>query len=121
MLLASLGCPDAETRRAFFFERLLPAIKDDIEPITIMDPACGSGIMLLAAAGQFPPWAFHYGLVRLYGQDIDYTCVQMCRINLRLYGLGAMLVVGDTLVEERPGTPETEDMVAREVGQLGLF
>ena len=84
----------------------------DIEPITICDPACGSGIMLLAAAGQFPPWAFHYGLVRLYGQDIDFTCVQMCRINLRLYGLGAMLVVGDALVEPRG------DMTVEPLGEM---
>lgn len=59
----------------------------DVRPITIMDPACGSGIMLLASAVAFPRWAVDCGLVQFFGQDIDATCAAMARINSMLYGL----------------------------------
>lgn len=60
---------------------------EDVRPITICDPACGSGIMLLASAVLFPQWAVDCGLVQFFGQDIDATCVRMARINSMLYGL----------------------------------
>ena len=49
--------------------------------ITVLDAACGSGVMLCAA------WevAFNRGyddLIALYGQDIDPYCVVMTKINL---------------------------------------
>ena len=70
-----------------FFDRLLPTLKPYFEPYTICDPCIGSGILLLAAASQFPDWAIHWGWVQFYGMDIDPTCVQMARINFKLYGL----------------------------------
>ena len=65
------------------------ALEDREEPLTICDPCCGSGVMLLASAAQFPDAAVRSGQVRFYGQDIDHRCVTMARINLRLYGLNA--------------------------------
>lgn len=75
------------TEAGGFFRAVLPALLPHAEPITILDPCVGSGVMLLAAAAQFPAWAVHSGLVQFYGQDIDWTCVQMCKINALLYGL----------------------------------
>ncbi len=57
------------------------------EPLRISDPACGSGVMLLAAAACLPREAVQRGLVRFYGQDIDQTCVKLAQINTMLYGL----------------------------------
>lgn len=57
------------------------------EPIKVSDCCCGSGVMLLAAAAQYPPWAVGMGLVQFYGQDLDATCVLMCKINCMIYGL----------------------------------
>lgn len=62
-------------------------VPDDFRAVTVYDPCCGSGVMLLAAASVLPTWAVRAGLVRFYGQDIDVTCVKMCRINCMLYGL----------------------------------
>ena len=70
-----------ETER-FFFERLLPYAVDKTEPFTVADVCCGSGVMLLAAARQFPRWAIDSGLVQFYGVDIDPLCVEMCRLNI---------------------------------------
>jgi hypothetical protein len=75
-----------ETER-FFFERLLPYAVGKAEPIRVLDPCCGSDVMLLAAAKQFPRWAIARGLVQLYGVDIDPLCVEMGRLNMRLYAI----------------------------------
>ncbi len=57
------------------------------QPMTICDPACGSGIMLLTAAAILPRQMIDEGRVAFYGCDIDSTCVQMAKLNMWLYGL----------------------------------
>ena len=64
-----------------------PVVALHIDPITVNDPACGSGVMLLATAASVPAWATRWMFVRFSGQDIDRTCVKLARINLMLYGL----------------------------------
>lgn len=78
------GSPEFQ---AFFHRHLLPAIAAEMEPITVYDPTIGSGVMLMAYASMVPRWANDWGMVRYYGQDIDETCVRMCRINMMLHGL----------------------------------
>jgi len=58
-----------------------------LKPISICDPAVGSGRLLLAAAEQIPRWQIDFGLVQFYGQDIDLDCVNMAKVNCMLYGL----------------------------------
>ena len=60
--------------------------------VSVCDPACGSGVMLLAFASVVHAALGRAGLSRLelYGQDIDIRCVNMCRIQLRLNGLDAI-------------------------------
>lgn len=52
------------------------------EPLRILDPACGSGRMLLAAHR-----IKRAGTSEYYGIDIDRTCVQMTALNLFLHGM----------------------------------
>ena len=71
-----------------FFERnILPFILPHIDPITVNDPACGSGAMLLAVAETAPDWAVKWNIVQFFGQDNDRTCVQMAKVNCILYGM----------------------------------
>lgn len=68
-------------------EDIVPLCSEHIRPLTVNDPACGSGVMFLAAAECFEPWVHKWGLVQFYGQDIDQTCVKMARLNMMIYGL----------------------------------
>lgn len=91
----SLGCLAAEAMGAdeqgleLALTKLLPLVKSSPawEPIRICDPCVGSGVMLLAAAKSIPRYAIDLGLVQFYGVDISPLCVEMCRLNMRLYGL----------------------------------
>ena len=89
---------------------VLPLIKDHYEPITICDPACGSGNLLIAASGSFPRFAVRLGLVQFYGNDIAHVCVQMAHLNEMAYGLngyGAAAVWADLVTEGAEGTALT--------------
>lgn len=111
----------------WFFNYLLPAAIPYYKPITVSDPAVGSGVMLLASASCFPTWAVQLGLVQFYGQDVDGTCVRMCHINEMLYGLNgwglryalaAYGVSDETLMGMEQGALLVEDAVR---GTNGTF
>jgi hypothetical protein len=71
----------------YFLTAVLPLLMDHYEPVSIVEPCVGSGVMLLAAASALPTWMVQLGLVTFTGTDVDMTCVRMARINCRLYGL----------------------------------
>ena len=87
VLITGQLCHDPQEAADWFFNRVLPAAAPFVDPITVSDCCCGSGVMLLAAASCTPRWALDYGLVQFYGTDIDVTCVKMATVNLMLYGL----------------------------------
>ena len=60
----------------------------------VIDPCCGSGRLLLAAADVNPHATF-------FGQDIDLRCVRMTAINLALRNLYGQVVLGDSLRNEQ--------------------
>lgn len=66
---------------------LVPLCVEFVQPVTICDPCCGSGVMFLAAAETFDRWMLDWGLVQFYGMDIDRTCVMMAKVNMMLYGI----------------------------------
>ncbi|MEI7772857.1 MAG: N-6 DNA methylase, partial [Chloroflexales bacterium] len=76
----------------YFHRWVLPAAMPFFEPITVMDPACGSGVMLLASAATVPHWARRYGFVQFFGQDIMHIAVQMAKAQVRAYGLNGFEV-----------------------------
>ncbi len=92
MLIAGIGIDDPAQAEAWFFGKIVPAVAADIDPVTICDPACGSGVMLLAAASSVPRWMLDWNFVRFYGMDIDQTCVNMARVNILLHGLNGFSI-----------------------------
>jgi hypothetical protein len=71
----------------WFLTRVIPAAIEHYQPVTVNDPAVGSGILLLAHASTLPAWMVQMGLVQYSGCDVDSLCVRMARVNFKLYGL----------------------------------
>lgn len=63
------------------------------EPITIADPACGSGRFFIAAMPLAPNATF-------YGTDRDLTCVNMTALNMLTRNANAYVIHGNTLSME---------------------
>lgn len=71
------------------------SIKAAGKPITLNEPACGSGGMVLAAAELFAPDSVD--LLRVTAQDINPVATDMAYINLTLWGIPARIMLGDTI------------------------
>lgn len=72
------------------------------KPITVGEPACGSGGMVLALAKQFSPEVLegdksYVDLLRVTMQDISPTSADMAYVNTSLWGIPAKIILGDTL------------------------
>jgi len=78
-------------RMTFDREEFLRLVKER-GSVSVCDPACGSGVMLLAFGKVVHDALGRDGTngLRLYGTDIDSRCVAMCRIQLRMNGLDGM-------------------------------
>lgn len=109
-----------------FSEEALRAKADSGEKLTVCDPACGSGAMLLAMGGVITnrmgrEWLRH---VEFYGMDIDERCCLMARIQIRLNGMdsigrcAAMLGAMDDVAPVVLDDPVCECDTVAEVGEL---
>ena len=73
-------------------------------PVTVNDPACGSGGMFLRFAKQLAPTAerkeSHVDLMRATCQDVSPTACDMAYVNTTLWGIPAHIIQGNTLTME---------------------
>ena len=70
--------------------------------ISVSDPACGAGALLIAFANSARAHGVNYHEKVLFvAQDIDATAAKMCYIQLTLLGCSACIIIGDSLV--KPG------------------
>ncbi len=74
-------------------------------PCIVYEPACGSGVMMLAAASVvdgIAPQALRDGSLRFVLADLDATCVALASLNAVLHGLAINTVVlhGNSLSTE---------------------
>ncbi|GEM_PF-5947805 len=117
LLMASIclqGEEDSAIVQDYFLQKVLPAALPYYEPVTVCDPALGSGRMLIAMAAECDRWAVENGLIEFSGQDIDERCVQMAKINFVLHGMvswsssttGSKLIkANNALSSQTPGLP----------------
>ena len=76
--------------------------------VTINDPACGGGVMLVAACAHMKELGYNINRqVCIYAQDIDSKCANMTYIQLALLGVPAVVVTGNTLPMEARRTVVT--------------
>lgn len=79
---------------------LQPGIKPG-KVTTILDPCCGSGVMLISAANEVKRQdEKNIEHVLLIGQDIDSLCAHITFIQLSLLGVPAIVKCGDSLIDE---------------------
>lgn len=69
--------------------------------ITVSEPCCGSGAMILGFAKAVKECGYNYckELV-VTATDIDLKCVYMCYIQLALYGIPAVVIHGNSITNE---------------------
>lgn len=74
--------------------------------ISVNDPACGAGSMIIAFANVCTKHGVDYRQSVLFaGQDIDETAALMCYIQMGLLNCAGYVAVGNSLTEPVGGTP----------------
>ena len=87
--------------------RLIGIHKDNRPQISIYDPTCGSGSLLLRAAAEYTK---HRDGVSIFGQELDGATRGMAVMNIYLHGYDdAELEVGDTI--EKPFFKSTSNQL----------
>ena len=72
----------------------------DNKKIKINEPTCGSGSMIIAAAQVLKERGENYQRkLDVVCQDLDWTAVYMCYVQLSLFGIRAAVAQGNTLTE----------------------
>lgn len=70
---------------------------DDQGFVSVSDPACGAGALLVAFANECRKYDINYQTSVLFvGQDIDYIVGMMCYIQLSLLGCAGYVFIGNT-------------------------
>jgi hypothetical protein len=67
------------------------------DPVTVQEPACGSGQLILCLVEWMHENNLNGTRIQLEAWDISPAAVDMCLINLTLYGVPARVVHGNTL------------------------
>lgn len=82
-------------------EELNPATMPGRDFVSVSDPCCGAGGMLVAGAELLAQRGVDVGKhVFMHAQDIDQIAAEMCYIQLSIRGIPAEVVVGNSLNRE---------------------
>lgn len=74
----------------------------DEETIFMNEPAAGAGGMIIAAAETLKEAGKDYHKkLKVIAQDLEWSALYMCYIQLSLYGIDAKVIQGDTLENKR--------------------
>lgn len=64
----------------------------------VLDPCCGSGVLLIEAIKTMDCQTINEA--KIFGQDIDLTCVKMCALNLLFFNVNGFVIWGNSLTYE---------------------
>ena len=96
--------------------------KGKLDKITISEPACGGGAMILAAAKVLYESGINYQTaMEVVAQDIDWKGVYMCYVQLSLLGISAICVQGSTLEEPYDPARTERSHILRTPRKAGLL
>ena len=85
--------------------------------VSVNDPCCGAGALLIAFANEAKEQGINYQQqIEFVAQDIDFTAAMMCYIQLSLLGCAGYVIVGNTLT-----TPPTEPLANQNVWYTPLY
>ena len=69
--------------------------------VTLSEPTCGSGVMVIAAASALQKQGINYQQdLFAYATDISELCVYITYVQLSLYGIPAIVNCGDSLTSK---------------------
>jgi predicted RNA methylase len=94
----------------FLAKRAFGCAGRDGSPLAIVDPACGDGELLIAAARAARATG-HTGPVHLVGYEIDEDAVRAANTRLRAAGLQGEIVFGNFLTHQRAMASGTVDFI----------
>lgn len=93
-----------------------------LDRITISEPACGGGAMIIAAARTINENGINYQkAMEVVAQDIDWKGVYMCYVQLSLLGISAICVQGSTLEEPYDPARTERSHILRTPRKAGLL
>lgn len=98
----------------------LPARIEEQGWVSVADPACGAGALLIAFANDCrrPGRDVNYqSSVLFVAQDIDYVVGMMCYIQLSLLGCPGYVAIGDTLAHPVTAV-DRRGLIPRDEGQV---
>lgn len=79
----------------------LTGVPAEEKVVTLNEPSCGSGSMILAYAEMMQKHGRNYcSELVVLAQDLDIHCVLMTYIQLSLYGIPAVVLHGNTITTE---------------------
>ncbi len=85
--------------------------------VTVNDPCCGAGALLIAFANEAKSQGINYQRqIKFVAQDIDFIAAMMCYIQISLIGCAGYVIVGNTLT-----TPPTEPLSNQNVWFTPLY